>query len=74
MIIKFTCIQKTIAAKETTKNEEGEKKIADLTSLVEKQEEETKSSKAEMERLQTVITEMEDDKSKKEKDIAEMQE
>jgi hypothetical protein len=55
-------------------NEEGEKKIADLTSLVEKQEEEAKSTKAEMEKLQTVIREMEEDKSKKEKDIAEMQE
>lgn len=55
-------------------DEESEKKIADLTSQVKGQEEEVRSTKAEVERLQTVVKEMEEDKAKKKKDIEEMQE
>lgn len=55
-------------------DDESEKKIADLTAEVKVQEEEARSTKAEVERLQTIVKEMEEDKAKKEKDIEEMQE
>lgn len=70
----YIFIQKTKATERKTVDEESEKKIADLTSQVKGQEEEVRSTKAEVERLQTVVKEMEEDKAKKEKDIEEMQE
>lgn len=70
----YIFIQKTKATEGKTVDEESEKKIADLTSQVKGQEEEVRSTKAEVERLQTVVKEMEEDKAKKEKDIEEMQE
>lgn len=70
----YISIQKTKATEGKTVDEESEKKIADLTSQVKGQEEEVRSTKAEVERLQTVVKEMEEDKAKKEKDIEEMQE
>lgn len=66
--------QKTKATEGKTMDDESEKKIADLTAEVKVQEEEARSTKAEVERLQTVVKEMEEDKAKKEKDIEEMQE
>lgn len=70
----YIFIQKTKATEGKTMDEESEKKIADLTAEVKVQEEEARSTKAEVERLQTVVKEMEEDKAKKEKDIEEMQE
>lgn len=70
----YISIQKTKATEGKTVDEESEKKIADLTSQVKGQEEEVRSTKAEVERLQTFVKEMEEDKAKKEKDIEEMQE
>lgn len=70
----YIFIQKTKATEGKTVDEESEKKIADLTSQVKGQEEEVRSTKAEVERLQTFVKEMEEDKAKKEKDIEEMQE
>lgn len=70
----YIFIQKTKATEGKTIDEESEKKIADLTAEVKVQEEEARSTKAEVERLQTVVKEMEEDKAKKEKDIEEMQE
>lgn len=70
----YIFIQKTKATEGKTMDEESEKKIADLTAEVNVQEEEARSTKAEVERLQTVVKEMEEDKAKKEKDIEEMQE
>lgn len=70
----YIFIQKTKATEGKTMDEESEKKIADLTAEVKVQEEEARSSKAEVERLQTIVKEMEEDKAKKEKDIEEMQE
>lgn len=70
----YNFIQNTKATEGKTMNEESEKKIADLTAEVKVQEEEAMSTKAEVERLQTVVKEMEEDKAKKEKDIEEMQE
>lgn len=70
----YIFIQKTKATKGKTMDEESEKKIADLTAEVKVQEEEARSTKAEVERLQTIVKEMEEDKAKKEKDIEEMQE
>lgn len=70
----YIFIQKTKATERKTVDEESEKKIADLTSQVKGQEEEVRSTKAEVERLQTFVKEMEEDKAKKEKDIEEMQE
>lgn len=70
----YNFIQKTKATEGKTMDEESEKKIADLTAEVKVQEEEARSTKAEVERLQTIVKEMEEDKAKKEKDIEEMQE
>lgn len=70
----YIFIQKTKATEGKTMDEESEKKIADLTAEVKVQEEEARSTKAEVERLQTIVKEMEEDKAKKEKDIEEMQE
>lgn len=70
----YIFIQKTKATEGKTMDEESEKKIADLTAEVNVQEEEARSTKAEVERLQTIVKEMEEDKAKKEKDIEEMQE
>lgn len=70
----YIFIQKTKATEGNTMDEESEKKIADLTAEVKVQEEEARSTKAEVERLQTIVKEMEEDKAKKEKDIEEMQE
>lgn len=70
----YIFIQKTKATEGKTMDEESEKKIADLTAEVKVQEEEARSTKAEVERLQTIVREMEEDKAKKEKDIEEMQE
>lgn len=70
----YIFIQKTKATEGKTMDEESEKKIADLTVEVKVQEEEARSTKAEVERLQTIVKEMEEDKAKKEKDIEEMQE
>lgn len=70
----YIFIQKTKATEGKTIDEESEKKIADLTAEVKVQEEEARSTKAEVERLQTIVKEMEEDKAKKEKDIEEMQE
>lgn len=70
----YIFIQKTKATEGKTMDEESEKKIADLTAEVKVQEEEAMSTKAEVERLQTIVKEMEEDKAKKEKDIEEMQE
>lgn len=70
----YIFIQKTKATEGKTMDEESEKKIADLTAEVKVQEEEARSTIAEVERLQTVVKEMEEDKAKKEKDIEEMQE
>lgn len=70
----YIFIQKTKATEGKTMDEESEKKIADLTAEVKVQEEEARSTKAEVERLQTVVKEMEEDKAKKEKDIEGMQE
>lgn len=70
----YIFIQKTKATEGKTMDEESEKKIADLTAEVKVQEGEARSTKAEVERLQTVVKEMEEDKAKKEKDIEEMQE
>lgn len=70
----YIFIQKTKATEGKTMDEESKKKIADLTAEVKVQEEEARSTKAEVERLQTIVKEMEEDKAKKEKDIEEMQE
>lgn len=70
----YIFIQKTKATEGKTMDDESEKKIADLTAEVKVQEEEARSTKAEVERLQTIVKEMEEDKAKKEKDIEEMQE
>lgn len=70
----YIFIQKTKATEGKTMDEESEKKIADLTAEVKVQEEEARSTKAEVEKLQTIVKEMEEDKAKKEKDIEEMQE
>lgn len=70
----YIFIQITKATEGKTMDEESEKKIADLTAEVKVQEEEARSTKAEVERLQTIVKEMEEDKAKKEKDIEEMQE
>lgn len=70
----YIFIQKTKAREGKTMDEESKKKIADLTAEVKVQEEEARSTKAEVERLQTIVKEMEEDKAKKEKDIEEMQE
>lgn len=70
----YIFIQKTKATEGKTMDEESERKIADLTAEVKVQEEEARSTKAEVERLQTIVKEMEEDKAKKEKDIEEMQE
>lgn len=70
----YIFIQKTKATEGKTMDEESEKKIADLTAEVKVQEEEARSTNAEVERLQTIVKEMEEDKAKKEKDIEEMQE
>lgn len=70
----YIFIQKTKATEGKTMDEESEKKIADLTAEVKVQEEEARSTKAEVDRLQTIVKEMEEDKAKKEKDIEEMQE
>lgn len=70
----YIFIQKTKATEGKTMDEESEKKIVDLTAEVKVKEEEAMSTKAEVERLQTVVKEMEEDKAKKEKDIEEMQE
>lgn len=70
----YIFIQKTKATEGKSMDEESEKKIADLTAEVKVQEEEARSTKAEVERLQTIVKEMEEDKAKKEKDIEEMQE
>lgn len=70
----YIFIQKTKATEGKTMDEESEKKIADLTAEVKVQEEEARSTKAEVERLQTIVKEMEEDQAKKEKDIEEMQE
>lgn len=70
----YIFIQKTKATEGKTMDEESEKKIADLTAEVKVQEEEARSTKAEVERLQTIVKEMEEDKAKNEKDIEEMQE
>lgn len=70
----YIFIQKTKATEGKTMDDESEKKIADLTAEVKVQEEEVRSTKAEVERLQTIVKEMEEDKAKKEKDIEEMQE
>lgn len=70
----YIFIQKTKATEGKTMDEESQKKIADLTAEVKVQEEEARSTKAEVERLQTIVKEMEEDKAKKEKDIEEMQE
>lgn len=72
--LKAEVEEKTKATEGKTMDEESEKKIADLTAEVKVQEEEARSTKAEVERLQTVVKEMEEDKAKKEKDIEEMQE
>lgn len=70
----YIFIQKTKATEGKTVDEESEKKTADLTAEVKAQEEEARSTKAEVERLQAVVKEMEEDKAKKDKDIEEMQE